>query len=583
MEEPTVVLSKKKDAVSNPRSPLRFALGGLAALTLLLGVPARSSNAAEILGVQPDEAAPRTIRVAVRDGAAAKIDAKIEGKAVALKEVGRVQTRRFQPLVIFVDVSNQTTETLERLKGNVATLAKMRLEAEAKLGGWHFRSEPPLVIVADSLGNAVELRSVESIEKTLKPQQDSWKASVGDFAASSMAPLLARTLAGYASQDRGWALVFSSLCGPEADATLDLGSWKRPTRVMTWDQGTDKRCEKGRAAWTAALGARGEQVKMVKLFSAESEVAARQALTEEPHPADDVVSAADMPWKEGAITMELSVGGGTAYALSVSKDELPQAWIDAAHKEQSNKTKMMLLTAMVTLIVGAGGFAAMRARSSATEMAKWEAIGEAEEMASGLDPDAWNATIFQLTGAMPVLKEVREAAQLGPSVAKKDDKPAAAKAATPKVEEKKTMSSTEPVAPSHGGPSTGMTVTMPVLDDGTGYEADLPCEVGVLLNGKPVARKTKKFRKVFSIGRATDNRVVIQKDDTVHRYHVVVRPALQGKEWWVEVSPTATNRTNLNGKDLRPGARYRLPQRFRLQLGEGTEIRGRIEAGGSEE
>ena len=120
-----------------------------------------------------------------------------------------------------------------------------------------------------------------------------------------------------------------------------------------------------------------------------------------------------------------------------------------------------------------------------------------------------------------------------------------------------------------------MTVAMPVLDDGTGYDAEKAFEVGVLLSGKPVARKTKKFRKVFSIGRATDNRVVIQKDDTVHRYHVVIRPALEGKEWWLEVSPTASNRTNLNGKDLRAGGRYRLPARFRLQLGEATEVRGR--------
>jgi len=123
-----------------------------------------------------------------------------------------------------------------------------------------------------------------------------------------------------------------------------------------------------------------------------------------------------------------------------------------------------------------------------------------------------------------------------------------------------------------------MTVSMPVLDDGTAYDAERAFEVGVLLNGRPVARKTKKFRKVFSVGRATDNRVVIQRDDTVHRYHVVIRPALHGKEWWLEVSPTASNRTNLNGKDLRPGGRYRLPDRFRLQLGEATEIRGRLAA-----
>ena len=124
--------------------------------------------------------------------------------------------------------------------------------------------------------------------------------------------------------------------------------------------------------------------------------------------------------------------------------------------------------------------------------------------------------------------------------------------------------------------STGMTVSIPVVDDGTGYDAQTPFEIGVLQGGKPVARKTKMFRKSFSIGRATDNRVVIQKDDTVHRYHIVIRPAVQGKEWWLEVSPTASNRTRLNGKDLRPGGRYRVPGRFRLQLGEATEVRGRL-------
>jgi pSer/pThr/pTyr-binding forkhead associated (FHA) protein len=123
-----------------------------------------------------------------------------------------------------------------------------------------------------------------------------------------------------------------------------------------------------------------------------------------------------------------------------------------------------------------------------------------------------------------------------------------------------------------------MTVSMSVMDDDSSsvQEAETPFEIGVLQDGKPVARKTKMFRKSFSVGRATDNRVVIQKDDTVHRYHVVIRPAVEGKEWWLEVSPTASNRTRLNGKDLRPGGRYRVPGRFRLQLGEATEVRGRL-------
>jgi hypothetical protein len=215
---------------------------------------------------------------------------------------------------------------------------------------------------------------------------------------------------------------------------------------------------------------------------------------------------------------------------------------------------------------------------------------------------------------MPVLNELREAAQLGPGkdeptvdapapedlsdepstaeqqkVAPDDDAiptapegegndeeaideaaAAASTSATPKPIPEQPKASLDSPA------STGMTVGIPALDDGTGYDADSPFEIGVLQFGKPVARKTKRFRKVFSIGRATDNRVVIQKDDTVHRYHVVIRPAMQGKEWWLEVSPSASNRTNLNGKDLRSGGRYRLPAKFRLQLGEATEVRGRL-------
>ena len=59
--------------------------------------------------------------------------------------------------------------------------------------------------------------------------------------------------------------------------------------------------------------------------------------------------------------------------------------------------------------------AIIKARSGGMEVAKWEAVGEAEALSESMDPDAWNATIFQLTGAMPALKEIREAAQLGPS------------------------------------------------------------------------------------------------------------------------------------------------------------------------
>ena len=257
------------------------------------------------------------------------------------------------------------------------------------------------------------------------------------------------------------------------------------------------------------------------------------------------------------------------------------------------------------LLIGA----VIKARSRGKEVARWEAVGEAEDLDSSLDPDAWNATIFQLTGAMPVLTDIAEATQLGPGTGESTsrpeatvDAPAPTEAeedgyddgdfddeteddAVTDVDQAANAESTTPSPQQAPGPGadpsapTGMTVGMPVLDDGTGYDADRPFEIGVLQFGRPVARKTKRFRKVFSIGRATDNRVVIQKDDTVHRYHVVVRPAMEGKEWWLEVSPTASNRTNLNGKDLRSGGRYRLPAKFRLQLGEATEVRGRLNEG----
>lgn len=567
-----------RSPISRPARRIPLVLSLALALGFFVGSgPARG---AEILGATADDKVAGQIVVGVRDGAGAKIEVKNDAGAVALKEAARVQTRRFQTLHLLVDTSNASAGRLDQLKNNIVSLARRRIDTELKGGEYRLRAEPPpIVLVADDKGNTVELRSAESVQKLLEPMVAGWKVSEG-ASPSAIAGIMGKVLNG--GDGRGWAVVFSNLCVPEADAPPDVTKFKGPVRVLYWDDELPGHCAKAQANTLAALQGKAE---LVKAFRKETEAEQVKALTNEPHAPDEIVSLAGLPYSGGPISLQI-VAGDASYALSVADEIVPDSWIIAARAESAAKTKKMLGAALVVLLVGITAFVVLKARGAAAEVERWEAVGAADEVTTNVDADAWNATIFQLTGAMPVLKEVREAAQLGP--AKKDEPKADAgktadgpKKAADKAEK---TSEAHTVPPAAMPPSTGMTVTIPVLDDGTAYEADLPCEIGVLLNGKAVARKTKKFRKVFSVGRATDNRVVIQKDDTVHRYHVVVRPAVQGKEWWVEVSPTATNRTNLNGKDLRPGARYRLPTKFRLQLGEATEVRGRIEenAGGEE-
>jgi hypothetical protein len=329
------------------------------------------------------------------------------------------------------------------------------------------------------------------------------------------------------------------------------------------------------------------------------------------------------------LNIVIALEGTDSRDRSWTKEDLEKTASDWPYQAAGDKSAKVIYWSIIGFVVTVFLLilaAIFKARSQGMEVARWEAVGEAEDLSTSMDPDAWNATIFQLTGAMPVLTEFKEATQLGPVKdettvdapapedlsdepptaeqakidSKDEDAPSAEAEDAPadsedphepddeddeeEIDEEAAAASTsatpapvpEPSGKLTEPASTGMTVGIPVLDDGTGYDADSPFEIGVLQFGKPVARKTKRFRKVFSVGRATDNRVVIQKDDTVHRYHVVIRPAMEGKEWWLEVSPSASNRTNLNGKDLRPGGRYRLPAKFRLQLGEATEVRGRL-------
>ena len=329
---------------------------------------------------------------------------------------------------------------------------------------------------------------------------------------------------------------------------------------------------------------------------------------------DEFLTLQGVPYAGGVLDIVVALDGVPPMKRSWTKEELEKVANDWPRQAAIDKSETVIKWSVIgfgltvlLLILGA----VFKARTQGMEVARWEAVGEAEDLSTSMDPDAWNATIFQLTGAMPALTEMKEAAQLGPGkdeptvdkpVPKEpSDEPSTADQSPAddemepalttgddgseeeeEIDEAAAAASTSATpapdlaAADQMPPSTGMTVGMPALDDGTGYDAESPFEIGVLQFGKPVARKTKRFRKVFSIGRATDNRVVIQKDDTVHRYHVVIRPAVEGKEWWLEVSPSASNRTNLNGKDLRSGGRYRLPAKFRLQLGEATEVRGRL-------
>ena len=563
-------------------------------LTAALAVPA-AAHGAEILGTVLDEETAGALRVAVRGSEGKPIVVKVDGQAVEISEAGRVRTRRWQPLVFMIDRSNVVPDGLEKIKSLVLDRARARFEAEGKLGEFRFSGEPPLVIVADQTGAALAVSNADTVQTGLKALVNSWEAQVSpdprkrivSQVSEFMDQVLSQSSAG---KNRSKAFVFSSFCVGKEAKIPDLAKFGSPVVFLTWDQGLDAKCQAERGVWLEKVKAQaGDVLSVVTLFKANTREEVKAALLDVDI-VDEILTVSGVPYDGGKFDLKVTASGvENPWTSVLIQKDMPHAWVAAATERKARIRRLQLWAGLAVFIILVGIGAFLKARSGAEDMAKWEAVGEAEEVSTALDADAWNATIFQLTGVMPALKDVAKAAQLGPPGEADEEKTVSAPAPPAPPPDTQSTSPIEPLTPEEGAsstsgmsiqnpaaPSTGMTVSMPVLDDGTAYDADTAFEVGVLLNGRPVARKTKKFRKVFSVGRATDNRVVIQRDDTVHRYHVVIRPALQGKEWWLEISPTASNRTNLNGKDLRPGGRYRLPDRFRLQLGEATEIRGRL-------
>ena len=552
-----------------------------------------SALAGQVLEVRLSDDVPGGFEVGVRDAAGTLPVVEVGGTEVTVTGSTPASSLRYQPLVIFVDTANIPPALLERIKTNVETVVRGQFEGGSQL-----------VVVADQVGNKFELTDPDTAMKNLKDLMASWTPveipPKMKYAPTNVASFLPKSLAGVAvPRGKPWALVYSSLCVAEDEKPTDVSSFKGPVRVLSWDQTLHKSCLANRDRWLAASP--NPNWEILKLDDREQTDAVAKALVGLGMD-DHRMVLSGYQYNGGNFNISVAFDGEEhPWTGSYTEEVVPHSWLLDFNERRTKRSKAIALGGLIVLMTLLLTFALVKARTGAADMAKWETVGEAEDLSQTMDPDAWNATIFQLTGAMPVIQDlVPAAAQLGPS-SKKGKKAENARATRQQeggelVEAAKQAKSTQ-IAPAEPPPAagdtsppeaagapaatkkTGMTVAMPVLDDGTGYEADHPFEIGVLLNGKPVARKTKKFRKVFSIGRATDNRVVIQKDDTVHRYHVVVRPALQGKEWWLEVSPTATNRTNLNGKDLRAGGRYRLPARFRLQLGEATEVRGRMSDG----
>jgi hypothetical protein len=551
----------------------------------------RVAQSAEILGTVLDEETTGMLRIGVRGSEGKPIVIHVNGQAVEFTERSRTRTRRWQPLIFLVDRTNVVPDGLDKIKNLVLDRARARFEAEAKLGEFRFRGEPPLIIVADQAGQAIAVANADTVETGLKFMVSGWEAEVSTDprkrVISQVSEFLEQVLA--QSGGRAKAFVFSSFCVGKEAKIPDLTKFNGRVVFLTWDQGIDKKCKAQRSTWLEAVQKQaGENLTVVTLFKAETRDDVKKALLDVDL-IDEIVHVTGVPYEGGEFDLRVSAAGvEKPWAAVFVQGDMPHGWVVAAEEAKSKVRRLQLWGALAIFVIVLGMAALLRARASAEDMAKWEAVGEAEEVATALDEDAWAATIFQLTGVMPALKDVAKAAQLGPPVEEEKTKLAPPKGPAPSPPSEPApkappkapagATGTTSAAKTPPPPSTGLTVSMPVLDDGTAYAAERPFEVGVLLNGRPVARRTKKFRKVFSVGRATDNRVVIQRDDTVHRYHVVIRPALEGKEWWLEVSPTASNRTNLNGKDLRPGGRYRLPDRFRLQLGEATEIRGRLAA-----
>ena len=634
-------------------APIRTQYILLIALLCAVLLPSpRLAAASELLEFDLDPDKSGVVHVSVRNAGDSlptitlgTIDeADLEGKVLAgevlseLKVDERVETARWKPFVIAIDSRNLAPERLEKIKKKVLALAKRELGNGSRF-----------VLLIDSHGQQLLAATRDDAAKKGKvwwttlngitannPPDDKADVPFVSNAAQALEQMLPLKEATLPSKSQATMLIFSSLCvapkdsfyevvepqtdpggeagsseGPPAEPTEKklsrIRDFPGPIRIFTWSSNQHPDCAAQRDRWLGELRAvRGDdRITDVLDLDSGSEDDFTKAMEARGDVTDETVTLSGIPYSGGPLRLLITLDDGAPYPQNTwdegTLEGTANAWTVAAAKQRAGKIQVGVVAGFIVLGILLLVGAVFKARSQGKEVARWEAVGEAEDLDTNLDPDAWNATIFQLTGAMPVLTDIAEATQLGPgseTAPPKGESTVDAPApmgdpdgddsdyedggedAVTSIDEAANAESTTPTpqpAPDGADEShTGMTVGMPVLDDGTGYDADRPFEIGVLQFGRPVARKTKRFRKVFSIGRATDNRVVIQKDDTVHRYHVVVRPAVEGKEWWLEVSPTASNRTNLNGKDLRSGGRYRLPAKFRLQLGEATEVRGRL-------
>tara|TARA_Y100001968_G_C19436778_1_gene760153 strand:+ start:1003 stop:2709 length:1707 start_codon:yes stop_codon:yes gene_type:complete len=550
------------------------------------------AKAGQVLDVVPSED-PGIVDVWVRDAQGATPIVTIDESAIELSASAPADSSRFKPLLMVFDSSNINEERLKRVLKDVKGLAEREMNLGARL-----------VMVADQKGRVQMLEDISHVGENAEAWKKFLAGSTLDVNPEPRKPfystigLMLPKVLGRESgtkTKRVWAMVFSSLCmDPEAEP-LKLDDFKGPVHLVTWDDDLSRDCLKSKKKWLESsandklkVHVVGQDDEAIKVAMAGIPTADHKITLSPPE------GGKGIDYRGGSFAIDVRLPGapdGDAWKAVFKEDILPNEWSRSA-KIKAKKVRMtQVAVGFTVLLLSVLLGVTFKARASAVDFARWEAVGEAEDLAApAVDPDAWNATIFQLTGAMPVITEAaaKRATQLGPDggddatavqkVPKAAKKPAAAPPQQDQgdqANETVTTTAEQPQAPAPKS-TTGMTVSMSVVDDGTAYEAQTPFEIGVLQDGKPVARKTKMFRKSFSVGRATDNRVVIQQDDTVHRYHVVIRPAVEGKEWWLEVSPTASNRTRLNGKDLRPGGRYRVPGRFRLQLGESTEVRGRL-------
>ena len=599
----------------------------LVALALALASPATGAEL-RIHSIELDENERGTVKMGLR-GAVGLTPTIHPGsddpaskelkEAFSLEVTDRQTTAYWKPYLLMIDTTSISQERLDGIKKQVQELAEREINAGSR---WVWVNNESNASVKASKSKDIEPggqlpSQLSAMTPTPNPDVNGRTPHY-----SPITPWFEQLLSqGTVTHGAPTALIWSSLCVNPADVAPEvIAKFKGPMRFLTWDKGQHQDCRKQRKRWLEEARVYKADIEVIDLDDPTQTDAAKAALLPRSDIVDEFITLKGVPYEGGVLDIVFALEGTNNIERSWTGEDLGKEaneWTRAAQMDKSKGVKrgaiIGALFAAFLLILGA----VFKARSQGMEVARWEAVGEAEDLSTSMDPDAWNATIFQLTGAMPALTEFKEAAQLGPSTDEENEDVSFAKRPEDlsdepntaehqpmpepeeddsigeatrdqsfvpedeadeddEVDEKAAAARTSATPATDEPPKTGMTVGIPVLDDGTGYDADMPFEIGVLQFGKPVARKTKRFRKVFSIGRATDNRVVIQKDDTVHRYHVVIRPAVQGKEWWLEVSPSASNRTNLNGKDLRSGGRYRLPAKFRLQLGEATEVRGRL-------